>query len=144
MNTNKTTAAAVKALHQKVQGALKSSLQYARQAGEKLAKVSAVKTSYDFVKWVTKEVGISESTAYCYIRVFKHWHEVKDAENYVAALKALRKTRKPKEVPPAPVLSAWEQSVAKKMIQYRIRGRLDDVILFLESYGVTDPKPLAA
>jgi hypothetical protein len=144
MIATKKTAGTVKTLHEKVTGALKNGLEFARQAGEKLAQVSASCPYKEFVQWVTKEVGISESTACCYIRVHKHWSEVKDSENYVAALKCLRKSHKPKHVAPPPVLTAWEQSVAAKMEQYSIKGRLDNVTLFLESFGVFEPKDQAA
>ena len=97
----KTLARNVKKAHEAVCTALRSSLGHAKKAGEYLSQVAADMPSKDFCAWAKKECGLSDSTAYNYIRIHKHWQEVKDEANYVKALKALRATRKPASTAPA-------------------------------------------
>ena len=147
----KAIAAKVKHEHEQVKAAFASSLQHAILAGEQLAKVHSSKTYPDFCAWVQKECKfsktkkISESTAMNYIRLYKNQDDikVKDAENYVGALKALRKTRKGSPKKPAQTgvpLTEWQAELKEKMAQFKVRGTLVNVELFLASFGVNAPK----
>lgn len=100
--------------------------------------MSSSRPAKEFVQWVKTEIGISESTAYNYIKIHKNWLEVQGEDNYVSALKALRKSRKPKADVPAQVLTPWQEALKQKMEQFCIKASLDNMTLFLESMGIKE------
>lgn len=130
-------AAKIKEAHNNVCQALRSSLDHARAAGEWLSLVRAKMNYKEWVQWCQEKCGLSESTATNYKRIHENWKEVQNEENYTAALKALRKTRKVSEAEEetAP-LSPWEAKVKQKMMEHKIKGKLVNIKKFLADFGV--------
>ena len=128
-------ASKVKKEHAKVTAALNDSLEHARQAGDYLSEVQRKIPYKEFVAWVVDSVGISEASANNYCRIFRQWAKLPKDLNYTEALKA-RKTRKAKPDVPQQPLTEWQKTIQERMGKFKIKGALDDVQAFLESFGV--------
>lgn len=129
-------ASKVKAEHAQVTAALKDSLEHAIQAGDYLSQVQREIPYKEFVAWVKRSIGISEASANNYCRLFKQKSKLPKNLNYTEALKALRRRRKPKvEVPQQP-RTAFQKAILERMDKFKVKGSLDDVEAFLESFGV--------
>jgi hypothetical protein len=139
-------ATKVKKAHAAVLGAMRTSLQHAIEAGGLLSQVHGEKPWSDFVAWVKKSVGISEATAANYLRLYRHRKKLRlTGQTASEALNSLRVSRKPKaKAVVRPPQTAWEGVVWEAMGKYHVKGKLDDVTLFLESFGVEEGTPSKA
>lgn len=77
-----------------------------------------------------------------YMRVAEHWEECKDAPSFGAAIAKLTKKHHPKPKSGSPSTSASKTAtidrteVQKRMKDHNISGTVEDVVAFLESFGV--------
>ena len=114
-----------------------SSLLHARNAGKFLAE--AEMNYKKWLAWAQEAIGLSASTVANYVRIHEKWDEIpgRTEANYSQALRALRKTWKPK--PPKsekPPLTPWQQTITERIKKFKIGGKLENIEKFLESFGV--------
>ena len=81
--------------------------------------------SKDFKAWVKDTCGISESTAYNYIRIHKNYDAIKEKGSYVDALKAMRVKGLPKSEPTNVPQTDWQKEVIAFADECAVKGTLD-------------------
>jgi hypothetical protein len=115
-------ATEVRALHGAVRDHFRTTLNYARQAGDLLLVARKVVADGRWEKWLRDECQIDERNAQRYMRVARHWTEIEaqsDDSSLLSIDGALKLIAKPRDTapppapPPAPVreqvIPTWDE-----------------------------------